>query len=232
MPKSGGHESKRGGEGNMNVEFYIDTADLAQIREAMSWGVLDGVTTNPSIVAREKRGFEELIRDIGRATTGKVWCEAVGANADAMVEEARAFRQWADRVVVKLPMGAEGVKAASRLAKEGIETNMTLVYSVGQAVLAAKAGVQYVSPYLGRVDDVAWSGAELIGGIARTFSRLSLPTKVIAASVRGPQQVLDMLNIGVHAVTTSYPVWAAMMKHPMTDIGLEGFMRDWKEAGL
>ncbi|GIQ65825.1 putative transaldolase [Paenibacillus cisolokensis] len=214
------------------MEFYIDTADLAQIKEAMSWGILEGVTTNPSIVAREKRGFEELIREIARETPGKVWCEVIGTDADTMVEEARMFRNWADRVVVKLPMGAEGVKAASRLSKEGIETNMTLVYSVGQAVLAAKAGVRYVSPYLGRVDDVAWSGATLIGGIVETFARLGLPTKVIAASVRGPQQVLDMLNLGVHAVTTSYSVWAAMMKHPMTDIGLEGFLRDWKEAGL
>ncbi|MFD0716621.1 fructose-6-phosphate aldolase [Paenibacillus sp. GCM10027626] len=214
------------------MELYIDTADLKQIKEAMSWGILEGVTTNPSLIAREKRGFEEQIRDIAKEVQGKVWCQATGADAAAMVEEARMFQSWATDVVVKLPMGAEGIKAASRLSKEGIETNMTLVYSVGQAVLAAKAGVQYVSPYLGRVDDVAWSGANLIGDIAAAFSQLGLPTKVIAASVRGPQQVLDMFRLGAHAVTTSYPVLVAMMKHPMTDIGLEGFMQDWREAGL
>lgn len=216
------------------MEMYVDTANLDQIREAVSLGILDGVTTNPSIIAKEKRNFKEMIARIAELVPapGKVWCEVIGTDADTMVREALDMQTWASRVVVKLPMGAEGVKAASRLSKEGVETNMTLVYSVPQALLAAKAGVSYVSPYLGRVDDVGWSGATLIGDIVKAYAAFGLNTKVIAASIRGPQQVLDMFRVGVDAVTMSYPVLEAMLNHPMTELGLNQFLRDWKESGI
>ncbi|MCA0757596.1 fructose-6-phosphate aldolase [Paenibacillus sp. N4] len=216
------------------MELYVDTADLTQIREAVALGILDGVTTNPSIIAKQKRPFRETIGGIAELVPapGKVWCEVIGTDADTMVAEAKEMQAWAPRVVVKLPMGAEGVKAASRLSKEGIETNMTLVYSVPQAIIAAKAGVAYVSPYLGRVDDAGWSGEALIGDIVQAYKDLGLSTKVIAASIRGPRQVLDMFRVGVDAVTMAYPVLEAMLNHPMTEIGLNRFLQDWQDAGI
>ncbi|GGG05956.1 fructose-6-phosphate aldolase [Paenibacillus abyssi] len=214
------------------MELYVDTANIGQIKEAVSLGILEGVTTNPSIVAREGRPFKELIQEIGSIVPGKVWCEVVATEAEGMVHEAREISTWVPRAVVKLPMGAEGIKAASRLAQEGIETNMTLVYSVPQAILAAKAGVNYVSPYLGRVDDTGWSGADFIRGIVNAYRMLGFDTKVIAASIRGPRQVLDVLQLGVDAVTMAYPVLMSMMRHPMTDIGLQQFLKDWEDAGL
>jgi transaldolase len=214
------------------MELYIDTANLDDIKEAMSLGILEGVTTNPTLVAREKRQFQELIREIAPHVPGKIWCEVIGLDAESMIREARDMAAWAPKVVVKLPMGKEGIKAASTLSREGVETNMTLVYSVAQAVLAAKAGVAYVSPYLNRVDEIGWSGAALIGNIVKTFADLRLGTKVIAASIKGPQQVLDVLNLGVDAVTMSCQVLYQMMNNPMTDIGLSRFLADWKAAGL
>jgi transaldolase len=209
------------------MEFYIDTANLKQIEEVMPLGILEGVTTNPSLVARENRDFKELIQEIAKRVDGKIWAEVVSTEANAMVEEALEINQWAPNMVIKLPMGFEGLKAASRLSKLNVETNMTLVYSVPQAILAAKAGVKYVSPYAGRMDDIGWNGVGLIQEIVEAFSNLKLNTQVIAASIRGPQHVLDVLAAGVHAVTMSYDVLKKMIQNPMTDIGLEQFLTDW-----
>jgi transaldolase len=209
------------------MEFYIDTANLKQIEEVMPLGILEGVTTNPSLVARENRDFKELIQEIAKRVDGKIWAEVVSTEANAMVEEALEINQWAPNMVIKLPMGFEGLKAASRLTKLNVETNMTLVYSVPQAILAAKAGVKYVSPYAGRMDDIGWNGVGLIQEIVEAFSNLKLNTQVIAASIRGPQHVLDVLAAGVHAVTMSYDVLKKMIQNPMTDIGLEQFLTDW-----
>ncbi|MBN2908915.1 fructose-6-phosphate aldolase [Polycladomyces sp. WAk] len=214
------------------MELYIDSANIEQIAQVMPLGILQGVTTNPTLIAKEKRDFQTLIRNIAKLVDGKIWCQVTSTEAESMVNEALEINSWAKNIVIKLPMGMEGLKAASILSRKGVETNMTLVYSVPQAVLAAKAGVSYVSPYVGRVDDTGWDGMSLIKEIVDVFQSLQVKTKVIAASIRGPQQVIDALRTGVHAVTMPYQVLLSMVRNPMTDIGLEQFMTDWNNANM
>lgn len=214
------------------MELYVDTADLSQIRRASELGVLDGVTTNPTLVAKAGKNFEKLIREIDGAVDGKVWCEVIGTDAEAMVEEASRMRHWAEKPVIKVPMGPEGLKAVSRLSREGVETNVTLVYSVPQAILAAKAGASWISPYAGRIDDTGVSGADLISEMVDVYARQDFRTKVLGASVRGPMHVVELARGGVHGLTMPPDVLLALAHHPATDVGLEKFLKDWSEAGL
>jgi transaldolase len=218
------------------LDLYVDTADLGEIKKAAQLGVLDGVTTNPSLIARtvvrEGRGFEEIIREIDAAVDGKVWCEVVSTGAEGMVEEALQMRSWAESPVIKLPMGLEGLKAASRLRREGVEVNVTLVYSVPQALLAAKAGASWVSPYAGRMDDLGTSGVEVIRAMVEALRAQDLPTRVLAASIRGPRHVAELARAGVHGFTMPFEVLKKLAHHPATDAGLEQFLNDWDEAGL
>lgn len=210
----------------------MDSADIQQIEQAANLGVLDGVTTNPTLIATEGREFETVIREISEVVDGKIWAEVIGTESNEMVEEARRIDRWARNMVVKLPMGLEGLKAAKVLSEEGLQTNMTLVYSVSQAILAAKAGVSYVSPYAGRIDDIGWSGVEFIRDIAAVFAVQHFDTKVLAASVRSPQQVVALARSGVNGITVPYEVLVKMAQHPMTDVGLDQFLKDWDEAKL
>lgn len=214
------------------MELYLDSADIQQIEQATKLGILDGVTTNPTLIAKEGRDFETVIREISEVVDGKIWAEVIGTESDTMIEEALRINGWAQNMVVKLPMGTEGLKAARTLSSKGLQTNMTLVYSVSQAILAAKASVSYVSPYAGRVDDVGWSGEEFIGGIASVFATQRLETRVLAASVRSPQQVVALAKSGVDGVTVPYEVLIKMAHHPMTEVGLTQFLKDWDEAKL
>lgn len=214
------------------MELYVDTADLSQVRRAFELGVLDGVTTNPTLVAKAGTGFEALIREIDGAIDGKVWCEVIGTDAEGMVEEALRMRHWAEKPVIKIPMGLEGLKAVSRLSREGVETNVTLVYSVAQAILAAKAGASWISPYAGRIDDTGVSGAGLIREMVDVYARQGFRTKVLGASVRGPMHVSELAKGGAHGLTMPFDVLLALAHHPATDVGLEKFLKDWNEAGL
>ncbi|QYJ17123.1 Transaldolase [Rubrobacter xylanophilus DSM 9941] len=216
------------------MEIYLDSANLSQIEHAVELGILDGVTTNPTLIAKEGGDFENIIRKISQVIKGKgkIWAEVISTKSEAMVEEAIRMTGWATGMVVKLPMGLEGIKAASILSREGIQTNMTLISSVSQALLAAKAGVSYVSPYAGRVDDIGWSGSGLIQGIVEAFSAQGFATKILAASVRSPHQAAELVRSGVDGITVPYGVLIGMAQHPMTDLGLDQFLKDWSEAGL
>lgn len=214
------------------MELYLDSANLQQIKQAANLGVLDGITTNPTLIAKEGRDFETVIREISQAIDGKIWAEVIGTENDKMVEEALRINDWAQNMVVKLPMGIEGLKAARTLSDKGLQTNMTLVYSISQAILSAKAGVSYVSPYAGRIDDVGWSGEEFIRDIASVFATQRFETRVLAASVRSPQQVVALAKGGVDGVTVPYEVLTKMTHHPMTEVGLAQFLEDWEEAKL
>ncbi len=194
--------------------------------------MLDGVTTNPTLIAKEGRGFEEIIRAIDGAVEGKIWYEVVATDAEAMVSEALAMRGWARQPVIKIPMGPEGIEATSCLSREGMEINVTLVYSVPQALLAAKAGASWVSPYAGRMDDLGIAGVDLIGDIVEAFATQGLATKVLAASIRGPHHVAELAKRGVDGMTMPYEVLLGLTHHPATDAGLEQFSQDWKSAGL
>ncbi|MFC4597251.1 transaldolase family protein [Cohnella hongkongensis] len=209
------------------MEIYLDTANLEEIKEAAAWGVLDGVTTNPSILAAARRDPEAVIKEIAGCVTGKVWCQATGDTADEMVEQGCRMNEWAEQAVIKLPMTAAGLAAATRLVRQGIEVNMTLVYSLPQVLLAAKAGVAYISPYVGRIDDLGANGRRFIVEAIDTLQKLGSATKVIAASIRSPQVVVDLATVGVHAVTMPSAALQAMLRSPLTDIGLAGFQADW-----
>ncbi|BBI33572.1 transaldolase family protein [Cohnella abietis] len=209
------------------MEFYLDTANIEEIKEAGNLGFLDGVTTNPSILAKEGENPESRIKEIANYVPGKIWCQVTAETADEMYEQARTMNSWVKHAVIKLPMTPNGLSAAARLVQQGIEVNMTLVYSLPQVLLAAKAGVTYISPYVGRIDDLGWDGQRFIQEALDTLQKLGSTTKVIAASIRSPQVVVDLAVSGVHAVTMQYGVLQAMFRSPMTDIGLASFQADW-----
>ncbi|MCR4404574.1 MAG: fructose-6-phosphate aldolase [Candidatus Acetothermia bacterium] len=218
------------------MKLFIDTANLEEIREAASWGLIEGVTTNPSLLAKElgKAGapvrFEEVIHEICRLIDGPVSAEVTSEQAPAMVEEARRLAAIHEHVVVKIPMTLEGLKAVGRLSAEGIRTNVTLVFSPTQALLAAKAGASYVSPFVGRIDDRSGDGMELVAQILQIFDNYGFPTEVIVASVRHPRHVLEAALLGAEIATVPYAVLRALFAHPLTDLGLEGFRADWERA--
>ncbi|HHU92752.1 MAG TPA: fructose-6-phosphate aldolase [Halanaerobiaceae bacterium] len=214
------------------MKFFIDTANLDEIREIKEWGILAGVTTNPSLIAKEGNvEFEDVIKQITEMVPGPISAEVISLDADGMVEEARKLAAIADNVVIKIPMTAEGLAAVSVLSAEGIKTNVTLVFSANQALLAARAGATYVSPFIGRLDDISQDGMDLIKDIVEIFSWFDIDTEIIAASIRHPLHVLQAAKAGSDIATVPYAVFKQMVKHPKTDEGIEKFLADWASRG-
>lgn len=213
------------------MKFFIDTANLNEIRKAEELGVLDGVTTNPSLVSKEGRNFKELITEICRVVKGPVNAEAVSTDEAGIIKEGRELARIADNIVVKIPMIKEGLRAAKVLSGEGIKTNVTLCFSPIQALLAAKVGAAYVSPFVGRLDDISQRGMDLVEQIVAIYNTYGYDTEVIVASVRNPIHVLDAALMGADIVTVPYAVMERFITHPLTDIGLEKFLADWKKMG-
>jgi transaldolase len=212
------------------MKFFIDTADVAEIRKAHDMGVLDGVTTNPSLLAKVGRGLEETIREICSIVDGPVSAECVSAEAPEIIREGRELAKIHDNVVVKIPMGVEGMKAVKALTSEGIRTNVTLCFSANQALLAAKAGATYISPFVGRLDDISQDGMELIAHILEIYQNYDFTTQVLVASIRNPVHVLQSARMGAHVATLPYSVITQLANHPLTDIGIKKFLADWEKV--
>lgn len=212
------------------MKIFIDTANVNEIREANSWGVISGVTTNPSLIAKEGRDFKEVVKEITSIVDGPVSAEVISLNHEGMIKEARELSKIHKNIVVKIPMTIEGLKAVNILSKEGIKTNVTLIFSSAQALLAAKAGASYVSPFVGRIDDVGSEGMELIREITQIFNNYDIKTEIIAASIRSPLHAIDAAISGADIATIPYKVLIQMTKHPLTDIGIEKFLDDWKKV--
>ncbi|UCF84131.1 MAG: fructose-6-phosphate aldolase [Desulfobacteraceae bacterium] len=213
------------------MKFFIDTANIEEIIKANELGMVDGVTTNPSLVAKEGREFNGLIKEICDIVDGPVNAEVVSVDAEGMVKEARDLVKMADNIVVKIPMLEEGLKAVKILALEGIKTNVTLCFSAIQALMAAKAGAAYISPFVGRLDDINHRGMDLVEDIVTIYDNYGFETEVIVASVRNPLHVLDAALMGADIATIPFKVIQQLTKHPLTDIGLEKFLADWKKQG-
>lgn len=211
------------------MKFFIDTANLDEIKKGLDLGMVDGVTTNPSLVAKEQKPFEEIIKEICAIVDGPVNAEVVSLEADGMVKEGRQLAAMSDNIVVKIPMIEEGLKAVRRLHAEGIKTNVTLVFSCTQALLAAKAGATYVSPFVGRLDDISENGMDLISDILNIYDNYGYESEVIVASVRNPMHVVQSALMGADIATIPYKVIAQLAKHPLTDIGMEKFLADWEK---
>lgn len=213
------------------MKFFIDTANVEEIKRAKELGMVDGVTTNPSLVAKEGREFKELIRDITDIVDGPVSAEVVSLDAEGMVREARDLAGMADNMVIKVPLVEEGLKAVRSLAQEGIKTNVTLCFSPVQALMAAKAGAAYISPFVGRLDDISHIGMELVEQIITIYENYAFDTEVIVASIRNPLHVLDAALMGADIATIPFKVIQQLIKHPLTDIGVDKFLSDWKKLG-
>ena len=209
------------------MKLFIDTANIDEIREINEWGILSGVTTNPSLIAKEGRVFRDVINEIVQIVDGPISAEVMSLDAEGMVREARELAKIHKNIVIKIPITEEGLKAVHVLAAEGIKTNVTLIFSAAQALLAAKAGATYVSPFVGRLNDIAENGMSLISDIALIFENYGLSTEIIAASIRGPQDVVDAAKYGAHIATVPYKVLRQMVKHPLTDNGIQRFLADW-----
>lgn len=211
------------------MQFFIDTANLDEIRAAMDMGLVDGVTTNPSLMSKEASDWREIATEICRLVSGPVSLEVIALDAEGMVREARDLMQYGPNVVVKVPMTGEGLKAVRILKSMDIETNVTLVFSAAQALLAAKAGAAYVSPFLGRLDDVGQDGMELVQQILTVYANYGFSTRVIAASVRHPLHVLDAALAGAHIATVPFKILTQLLSHPLTDKGIAAFLKDWEK---
>ena len=211
------------------MKIFIDTANIEEIKKANDWGVIDGVTTNPSLVAKENREFKELIQEIVSIINGPISVEVISTNAEGMVKEAVELSEWSPNLVVKIPMIPEGLKATKILSAKGIKTNVTIVFSVNQAILAAKAGATYVSPFIGRLDDIGHEGMQIVRDIVKIFNIYNFKTEVIVASIRHPLHVIEGAKAGAHVATIPFNVIEKMFRHPLTDIGLERFLEDWKK---
>jgi transaldolase len=211
------------------MKFFIDTANIEEIKKGLELGMVDGVTTNPSLIAKEQRPFTDILNDICAIVDGPISAEVVSLEADGMVEEARELAKLSDNIVIKVPMIVEGIKAVKRLSDENIKTNVTLVFSATQALLAAKAGATYVSPFVGRLDDISQNGMDLIGDIMTILRNYGYPTEVIVASIRHPMHVVESALMGADIATIPYKVIAQLAKHPLTDIGMEKFLADWEK---
>ena len=209
------------------MKFFLDTANLAEIAEVAGWGILDGVTTNPSLCAKENKPFEELVKEICRLCPGPVSVECVSGRADEIVPEARKLASLSPNVAVKIPIGLEGLKATRILSQEGIMINTTLIFSPSQALLAAKAGSRFVSPFIGRLDDISQEGMEIIEEILAIYGNYDFETEVIVASIRHPRHVVDAALLGAHIATIPFSVIDKLVRHPLTDIGIEKFLKDW-----
>jgi len=212
------------------MKFFIDTANVEEIRKASEWGLVDGVTTNPSLVAREGRQFEEVIKEICSIVNGPVSAEAVSMDAEGLVAEGHALAEIHENIVVKIPMTLEGLKATKILFKDGIKTNVTLVFSPSQALLAAKAGATYVSPFVGRLDDISITGMDLVAQILDIYENYGYKSEVIVASVRHPLHVVEAAGMGAHVATIPFKVLEQLSRHPLTDSGIEKFLKDWEKV--
>ena len=212
------------------MKIFLDTANIDEIKEGASWGIVDGVTTNPSLIAKENRDFKQVVKEICDIVDGPISAEVISEDSEGMINEAKELVKIHKNIVIKIPMTVEGLKAVSKLSKEGIKTNVTLIFSPNQALLAAKAGATYVSPFLGRLDDVGSQGMDLVRTIVEIFLNYDYDTEVIAASIRHPLHVVDAALAGAHIATIPMKVLQQMVKHPLTDKGIESFMNDWKGA--
>ncbi len=212
------------------MKIFLDTANMEQIREASSWGIVDGVTTNPSLIAREGRDFRETIKEICEVVDGPISAEVISLDAEGMIEEARELAKIHRNIVIKIPMTVEGLKAVKKLSSEGIRTNVTLVFSSNQALLAMKAGANYVSPFVGRLDDIGHDGMEIVGEILDMIDNYGFDTEVIVASIRHPRHVLEAALMGAHIATVPFPVLEKLVRHPLTDTGIERFLKDWEKV--
>lgn len=212
------------------MKFFIDTANIDEIKEAASMGMVDGVTTNPSLIAKEGRDFKEIITEISQIIDGPISAEVISLEADGMVEEARDLVKISDNIVIKIPMTTEGLKATRILTDEGIKTNVTLIFSPLQALMAAKAGATYVSPFVGRLDDLSQDGLILIEQLVTIFENYGYNTEIIVASIRNPMHVLDSALAGADVSTIPFNVLSKLAAHPLTDKGIQAFMDDWNNA--
>lgn len=214
----------------MILKIFIDTANVDEIREAAFWGILSGVTTNPSLIAKEGRDFKTVVKEITDIVDGSVSAEVLSDDAEGMIAEGRDLAQIHPNITIKIPMTEEGLKAVNVLSKEGIKTNVTLIFSATQALLAARAGASYVSPFVGRLDDIGNEGIQVIKDIVTIFAIHDIDTEIIAASIRTPMHVLDCAVAGADIATIPFGVLKKMLLHPLTDNGLEQFKKDWENA--
>jgi len=212
------------------MKFFIDTANIDEIKEAASLGVLDGVTTNPSLVAKEGKDFRKLLDEICAIVDGPISAEVVSTDVEGIMKEGRELSKIHKNIVVKVPLIKDGLKAVKRLKSEGIRANVTLCFSANQALMAAKAGAYFISPFIGRLDDISHNGMELIKQIVTIYKNYNYETEVLVASVRHPLHVVDAAMIGAHICTMPFKVIDQLIKHPLTDIGLEKFLADWKKT--
>jgi transaldolase len=212
------------------MKIFIDSANIKEIREAESMGLLDGVTTNPSLIAKEGKPFGEVIREICSVVKGDISAEVIATDFEGIVKEGRELAKIDDKIVVKVPLIREGLKAVRVFSSEGIKTNVTLCFSPNQALLAAKAGAYIISPFVGRLDDISYEGMELIGQILTIYRNYGFETQVLVASVRHPMHVVQAALMGAHIATIPFNVITQLLKHPLTDIGLERFLADWKKV--
>jgi transaldolase len=213
------------------VKIFIDTADIGEIREAASWGILDGCTTNPSLVAKTGRKFETVLAEICDIVDGPISAEVISTQADAMVEEGRRLSKLHRNIIVKVPMITEGLKATRRLSEEGVRVNVTLIFQPAQAMLAAKAGASYLSPFVGRLDDVGEDGMAMVATIVEMLDNYDYPAEVLVASVRTPNHFIEAARMGADVATCPFKVLEQLIRHPLTDKGLSAFLADWEKAG-
>lgn len=213
------------------MKIFLDTANIEHIREAASWGAIDGVTTNPTLVAREGKEFEPLIKEICSIVDGPISAEVISLECSGMVEEARKSTKWHKNVVIKIPLTKEGLKAVKILSKEKIHCNVTLCFSPSQALLAAKAGASYISPFIGRLDDISHTGMDLVRQIKQIYDNYGFKTEIIVASVRHPLHVVEAALAGADIATVPFTVLEKLVRHPLTDIGIERFLKDWEKLG-
>ncbi len=212
------------------MKFFIDSANVQAIREAYERGMCDGVTTNPTLVAKEGRDFKQIVQEIASFVEGPISLEVLSEDADGMVKEARHLNSWIENAAIKIPMTWEGLKAVRILKREGIKTNVTLCFSANQALLAAKAGATFVSPFVGRLDDVGETGMQLVSDILQIYRNYDFETEVIVASIRHPIHVYEAAMVGAHIATIPPDVFSKLISHPLTDVGIERFKRDWEKA--
>lgn len=211
------------------MKIFIDTANVEEIKKVAEWGILDGVTTNPSLIAKEGRDLKDVVEEICSIVDGPISAEVISLKAEEMVKEAIELSKIHKNIVIKIPMCEEGLKAVSKLSKQGIKTNVTLIFSAQQALLAAKAGASFVSPFVGRLDDIGNGGFSVVSDIAEIFDIYGISTEIIAASIRTPMHVLECAKVGADIATIPYKVLTQMLKHPLTDSGIEKFLEDYKK---
>jgi len=210
------------------MKFFLDTADMEAIKKYASWGIIDGVTTNPSIIAKEGVDLKTRIIEIAELVDGPISAEVISVESEGMIEEGRNIATWHKNIFVKIPMTPEGLKAVKTLSKDGIKTNVTLVFSVSQAVLAAKAGATLVSPFVGRVDDMSYDGMQLIEDMVQIFETYEFKTEILSASIRHPRHVVDSMMAGADIATIPPSIFDKLVSHPLTDSGLASFLKDWE----